>query len=668
MRILETRHLFARFARQEQEPLIGDAVLLSIGTPDKEASLFTKKKVGEVNTTAAEYQSYLATVPAAPSGVAVVGGNQQLILTLTPGSDGGDAILNYEYSTDGGTTFTAFSPATGPVTTLTITGLTNGTTYAVQVKAVNSLGAGPASVTANGTPSTTPSAPTALSATAGFNFLTVSFTPGNDGGSSITNYKYSIDGGTSYTALSPIDTVSPITITGLMNGTTYQVKLRAVNAVGDGTPSATLSALVATVPAAPTSLSAAAENTQLSISFTPGANNGASITNYKYSINNGASYTAFSPADITSPVVITGLTNGITYQVKLRAVNAVGDGAESAAVSGTPTGGIPSAPTAVSAVGGNQVAYVLFTTPASNGGSTITNYEYSIDGGAYTAVSPAQTFSPLLITGLTNSTTYSITIRAVNANGSGADSASTSVTPTTNSLYGTSRLVRLEAGDTNSYSGSGTTWTNLDSSGSYSATLLNGPTYQSATATKYFTFDGISQIAQIAAAAAINPTIGSSFTLQIWARVDTSSANFSSGDGLISKQYNAPSFDGYSLSLNADGSMYLKMNGSGVDGTYSSPAGVYAGATWILYTIVVRFGGGSGSPSYVYVNGRRVATGNNADFGIPSNNAPLQFPRSIQGWDNFAPTDVGAFYVYNTALSQEDVIRNFDATKSTYGL
>ena len=34
----------------------------------------------------------------------------------------------------------------------------------------------------------------------------------------------------------------------------------------------------------------------------------------------------------------------------------------------------------------------------------------------------------------------------------------------------------------------------------------------------------------------------------------------------------------------------------------------------------------------------------------------------------FCPADVGAFYLYNTALSQETIIRNFDATKSRYGL
>jgi hypothetical protein len=194
--------------------------------------------------------------------------------------------------------------------------------------------------------------------------------------------------------------------------------------------------------------------------------------------------------------------------------------------------------------------------------------------------------------------------------------------------------------------------------------LQNAPTF----ASTYFTFNGTNQIAEIAAAAAINPTVGSAFTVQIWARVNTSSPNFAFGDGLISKQYGSPSFDGYSLSLRPDTSLYLKMNGSIVDGTYSSSTGAFSNG-WALYTIVVRFGGGSGNPSYTYVSTRRVVTGTNADSGIPSNNAPIQFPRGIQDSSaNFCPADVGALYLYNTTLSQEDIIRNYDATKTAYGL
>lgn len=57
--------------------------------------------------------------------------------------------------------------------------------------------------------------------------------------------------------------------------------------------------------------------------------NGITITNYKYSIDNGITYTDFSPVDKVSPVTITGLASGTTYNIKLRATSVEGDGAES---------------------------------------------------------------------------------------------------------------------------------------------------------------------------------------------------------------------------------------------------------------------------------------------------------------------------------------------------
>ncbi|MEY2778349.1 MAG: hypothetical protein RL008_445 [Actinomycetota bacterium] len=94
--------------------------------------------------------------------------------------------------------------------------------------------------------STTPSAPTSLSATAGDGQATISFTAGSDGGSAITNYKYSTDG-TTYTALSPTDNSSPVTVTGLTNGTSYTIYLKAVNANGDSSASSS----VTVTPVAP---------------------------------------------------------------------------------------------------------------------------------------------------------------------------------------------------------------------------------------------------------------------------------------------------------------------------------------------------------------------------------------------------------------------------------
>jgi hypothetical protein len=107
----------------------------------------------------------------------------------------------------------------------------------------------------------------------------------------------------------------------------------------------TLSASInAAVPGAPSITAVTPGNGLLSVAFTaPAFTGGVSISNYEYSTNDGTSFTACSPAQTTSPILISGLTNGITYAVRIRAVNSAGSGASSDAVSGTPE--TPSAPT-----------------------------------------------------------------------------------------------------------------------------------------------------------------------------------------------------------------------------------------------------------------------------------------------------------------------------------
>lgn len=95
---------------------------------------------------------------------------------------------------------------------------------------------------------------------------------------------------------------------------------------------------------------------------------------------------------------------------------------------GTPAPTAPGAPTAVSAVAGDSSADVSFTAPSSNGGSAITSYEVTSSPGSITATGSG---SPISVSGLTNGTAYTFTVKAINAIGTGtASSASASVTPT----------------------------------------------------------------------------------------------------------------------------------------------------------------------------------------------------------------------------------------------
>jgi len=89
----------------------------------------------------------------------------------------------------------------------------------------------------------------------------------------------------------------------------------------------------ASVPGAPTIGSATAGNAQATVAFTPPtANGGLPVTSYT------ATCGAFSAAGASSPLIVTGLTNGIAYSCVVTATNAVGTGPASAAASVTPIG------------------------------------------------------------------------------------------------------------------------------------------------------------------------------------------------------------------------------------------------------------------------------------------------------------------------------------------
>jgi hypothetical protein len=82
-------------------------------------------------------------------------------------------------------------------------------------------------------------------------------------------------------------------------------------------------------PDAPYNLSGTAGDGSVTISFTPGSDHDNAITNYLYSTN-GVDYIALDPADDSTPVTITGLTNGEGVSITLKARNSVGDSPPSA--------------------------------------------------------------------------------------------------------------------------------------------------------------------------------------------------------------------------------------------------------------------------------------------------------------------------------------------------
>ena len=187
------------------------------------------------------------------------------------------------------------------------------------------------------------------------------------------------------------------------------------------------SVLVAQRASAPTITGIDAGNTQLSINFTAGSGNGSAISNYKYSLNGGA-FTAFSPVDTTSPLVITGLTNGTSYAVRILAITAVGDGDSSTAVSATPTAIVVAGGSNITATYGESATSLAFT--ASGGSSPYTfSLSPSISGISIDASTGVVTTSTSLSAG--SYTTFVIATDSASRSGQKAISVTISAdTPT----------------------------------------------------------------------------------------------------------------------------------------------------------------------------------------------------------------------------------------------
>jgi hypothetical protein len=94
--------------------------------------------------------------------------------------------------------------------------------------------------------------------------------------------------------------------------------------------------IAAVVPYAPILDSLTASDGAISASFTLGNSGGSALLNHEYSLDDGVTWSPWPNGSITSPLNISNLTNGVEYQVKIRAVNAIGAGAESNMLAVTP--------------------------------------------------------------------------------------------------------------------------------------------------------------------------------------------------------------------------------------------------------------------------------------------------------------------------------------------
>ncbi|HEX4430756.1 MAG TPA: peroxidase family protein [Frankiaceae bacterium] len=296
------------------------------------------------------------TIPGAPAAPTAVAGNASVQLSFAaPLNTGGGPITSFQVVVNAGAatavqTITGIDPASN---TLAITGLTNGTSYTFQVRAVNAIGPGPLSVTSSPvTPAgavvpTAPAAPAIGTPTAGNAQVTVRWNTPANGGSPITSYRMQVrTGATVVRTITGIAPGAPGTqtrvVTGLTNGTAYNFRVQAVNAIGTGPLSAASVAVTpATVPAAPVIGVAVAGTAGGAITatarWTPAGNTGgAPITGFRVTALrlNAAGAVLSTTVSAVQPAAARTLAMTLpvagNYRFTVQSINRVGTSAASA--------------------------------------------------------------------------------------------------------------------------------------------------------------------------------------------------------------------------------------------------------------------------------------------------------------------------------------------------
>lgn len=418
--------------------------------------------LGNYTTSAVSAVPY--TTPNAPSGVTVAknGLNGQLVVGWTTPANNGSALTKVEIL-NGSTVLKTISASSnqaewttnmttaGKAVTSTVTGLTGGKSYGITVRVTNAAGSATSSPAVNGVPAGPPLAPTGVSAkgTATSGQIRVNWTTPENNGAEITSVDIlnadsnavlkTISASTEPNLWGSNFTTAGRTCTyvlsGLTDGTTYKIKVRANNSAGAGVPSAQVSAYPYTLPKAPENVTVTAGTKSLTVSWTAPNNGGSAITKYEvFELTGGVA--GASPVATTTgatSATISGLNNAEGHTYAVRAVNEAGNGPLSGGALGT-TFAVPSAPKSLNVnPTGTTSVEVSWEKPENDGGTPITAYVVSREptgagNSGATGVKASVTFTlkdltwdeaakryTATLNGLAKGASYGFTVRAVNA-------------------------------------------------------------------------------------------------------------------------------------------------------------------------------------------------------------------------------------------------------------
>ena len=357
-------------------------------------------------------------LPGKPENVTATPGNGNATISWqTPAIDGGSAITGYTVTSSPGNIAVATD---GRQSSATLSSLTNGIGYTFSIYASNAAGNGALSDSTGAiTPTGPPSAPIKVEAVSGDGEVLVSWgVPLSDGGLPVTEYSIKASPGRETLVIPSSKTEGKVT--GLTNGKPYSFIVTAVNGKGTSEASRSSSSVIPVgVPTAPEAIIAKSKDRSVELSWrVPASDGGGAIDRYEITTLPGGK--ADSVLAINTTAVITGLVNGKNYTFSIKAFNSAGGGPVSSDVEETPSTA-PGKPTDVVVSSGDKSADVEWISPASDGGKEIISYIVTASPGNIVS-NIRSSLTKTNFKGLTNGTSYSFVIEAVNATGRGEKS------------------------------------------------------------------------------------------------------------------------------------------------------------------------------------------------------------------------------------------------------
>ncbi len=388
---------------------------------------------GSLSKTISAYQLDL---PSAPSLLKAFPGDGTVRLTWRhPETDGGRPIDGYRL----------FRAITGsPLEELQVLGdvqeysdrnLTNGVTYDYALRAFTSVGDGAMSVTVIATPEGRPTAPLDLVAVRLDRVVGLSWMePSNDGGRPILGYHvYRGTPDTEPILLLEIGTVTTCVDNGIELGRAYIYRVCAINTHGTGPFTTDVSIVLVDPPGRPTNIQAVASDRTVVLRWeAPVDDGGASVASYL--ILRGPSEDVTDWSVEVPPTALNygdeGLVNGVTYFYRVVAINGVGEGLASPAVSATPRG-LPGPPLNVTVGRGDANVTLSWEHPVDDGGAAITGY-WVLRGDSpdlMMIIARLGLVTTYTDEGLSNGRTYHYSVAAVNEVGNGTLSGTVDAVP-----------------------------------------------------------------------------------------------------------------------------------------------------------------------------------------------------------------------------------------------